>query len=84
MSDSHVSTLPAQLDPRDREYIESLTNAEERETIVSAIIRYQRADRLDEGDTVPALELFRTDGSAVPLRDLVTERPLVLVFGSYT
>ena len=85
MSESDTSALEARLDPRDRGYIEGLTDTKERETIVSTILCYQQMDRLGEGDAVPSLELLRVENaSAVRLDELVTERLLVLVFGSYT
>jgi hypothetical protein len=84
MSDGGLSALLAQLDPRDREYVESLEDVEEQRTIVTTILRHHRPDRLDRGQPIPALELLRLDGVAVDLEKLVSERPLVLIFGSYT
>jgi hypothetical protein len=71
------------LDARDREYAESLA-PEQREVVVSTILRYQRADRIRVGDPVPQLELARLDDGAVRLDVLAEGKPLVLVFGSYT
>jgi hypothetical protein len=80
-----VSTADlSRLSPRDREYIERIEDPAERETIVSTILRYQRPDRLDVGDTVPPLELLRLDGEPQRLDELIGGRPLVLVFGSFT
>ena len=85
MSGSDALRLETLLDQRDREYVESVTDAEKRATVVSTILRYQQPDRLEVGDAVPQLELFRMeDASAVRLGELVEARPLVLVFGSYT
>jgi len=54
------------------------------------IIRINKYDIRSEGilqigDKAPDLELQRADGSgSVQLSDVFSERPLVLVFGSYT
>ena len=85
MSGSDALRQETLLDRRDREYVESITDAEKRVTVVSTILRYQQPDRLEVGDAVPQLELFRMeDASTVRLGELVETQPLVLVFGSYT
>ena len=72
------------LDPRDRAYVEEL-DAGEREVVVSTLLRYRRPDRLAVGDPLPDLAAARLeDGSPVALRDLAVDRPLLLVFGSFT
>jgi len=72
------------LDPRDREYAESLP-AEERETIVATVTRFRRPDSLQVGDALPELSLLALDDARpVALSSLVDGRPLVLVFGSFT
>ncbi len=72
------------LDPRDREYAESLPG-DERETVVSTVTRFRRPDRLRLGDPLPRLEVLGLeDGRPVSLPSLVDGRPLVLVFGSFT
>jgi hypothetical protein len=72
------------LDHRDRAYVEEL-GEDEREVVVSTLARYRRPDRLREGDQLPALAaLTLEDGTRVELRDLALERPLLLVFGSFT
>ena len=82
MSSLHASA--EHLDPRDREYAESLP-AEERETVVATVTRFRRPDSLRVGDELPDLELLRLeDTESVPLRSLVDGRPVVLVFGSFT
>ncbi len=54
------------------------------------LIRYNQYDirsegMLEEGDLAPDLELASVDGSgAKRLSELWAEKPLVLVFGSYT
>jgi hypothetical protein len=72
------------LDPRDAEYAETLP-AEERDTVLATVTRFRRPDRVRVGDALPELELLRfEDGSTVDLGSLVTGKPLVLVFGSFT
>jgi hypothetical protein len=74
----------SRLSPREREFVERVEDAAERETIADTILRYRRPDRLHVGDEVPPLELLRLDGEAQPLDELIGGRPLVLVFGSFT
>jgi len=72
------------LDPRDAEYAESLP-ADERDTVVATVSRFRRPDRLRVGDTLPDLELLRfEDATPIRLASLAVNRPLVLVFGSFT
>lgn len=72
------------LDPRDRAYVEEL-DGDEREVVVSTLARYRRPDRLAVGDLLPDLAAARLeDGTRVALRDLARDRPLLLVFGSFT
>ncbi len=72
------------LDRRDRAYIEEL-DGDEREVVVSTLARYRRPDRLAVGDLLPDLAAARLDDEArVSLRDLASDRPLLLVFGSFT
>jgi hypothetical protein len=74
----------ARLDPRDREYAETLPAAE-REAVVATVTRFRRPDNLQVGDGLPELELLRLeDARPAALRSLVDGRPLVLVFGSFT
>lgn len=74
----------AYLDPRDLEYADTLAG-DEREAVVATVTRFRRPDRLGVGDPLPGLDLLRLDdGVQVPLGSLVTDRPLVLVFGSFT
>ena len=74
----------ALLDPRDRAYAEQL-DGDERELVVSTVARYRRPERLVVGDPLPDLHAARLDdGQPVALRDLSRERPLLLVFGSFT
>ena len=72
------------LDPRDRAYAEELP-PEERDVVVATVAGYRRPDRLAVGDLLPALTaLSLEDGSRVELRALAHDRPLLLVFGSFT
>jgi hypothetical protein len=72
------------VDPRDREYAESLP-AGERETVVATVTRFRRPDRLRVEDALPELDLLALDDARpVALSSLVDGRPLVLVFGSFT
>jgi hypothetical protein len=84
MGAADVSGLDG-LDPRNREYVESLDDHRQQTVVVETILRYQKPDRLRVGDPLPALDVFRLeDGGAMQLEDLLDERPLVLVFGSFT
>jgi hypothetical protein len=84
MASARSHDLSARLDPRDREFVATL-DPSEREIVTSTILRYQTADRLEVGDAVPALSLHRLDANGrVPLTELGRDRPLVLVFGSFT
>ena len=74
----------ARLDPRDRAYAEQL-DGDERELVVATVTRYRRPERLAVGDPLPDLAAARLeDGGLVPLREQARERPLLLVFGSFT
>jgi hypothetical protein len=65
-------------------YVEEL-GEEKREVVASTLARYRHPDRLREGDQLPALAaLTLEDGTRVELRDLALERPLLLIFGSFT
>jgi len=71
-------------DPRDAEYAATLP-ADERATVLETVTRFRRPDRLRVGDELPDLALLQLDnGNSAELRSLVTRRPLVLVFGSFT
>jgi hypothetical protein len=72
------------LDPRDRAYVDEL-QPPDREVVVSTVARYRRPDALRVGDALPALGAASLEnGSLVELPDLVLDRPLLLVFGSFT
>jgi hypothetical protein len=79
-SDQHLERL----DPRDRAYAETLDPAE-REVVVATVARHRRPERLAVGDLLPALAAASLeDGRSVELHRLVDDRPLLLVFGSFT
>ena len=70
---------------RDRDMIERLEEGEARDTIACAIVAQRRTDRLAVGDPAPKLELARLGkDERVALDEFVDDRPLVLVFGSFT
>ena len=72
------------LDPRDRAYAEGLAG-DEREVVVSTVTRYRRPDSLGVGDPLPDIAAARLDdGTPVALRQMAGERPLLVVFGSFT
>jgi hypothetical protein len=76
--------IAERLDARDREYVAGLDPGE-RDVVLSAMGRYMRSGGVEVGDRVPALELSRLEsGGPVRLDGLVVDRPLVLVFGSFT
>jgi len=78
------SATRSYLDPRDREYAATL-EGDARETVVSTVMRYRHEDRLRVGDPLPPLSADRLDdGSPVSLTEPIVDRPLVLVFGSFT
>ena len=72
------------LDPRDLEYVQTLAD-DERRVVVSTVTRFRRPDNLRVGDALPQVELLRLeDGTPVQLESVATDRPLVIVFGSFT
>ncbi len=84
-------------EPADRELVDqrdesSLTEAADgarRETIRCTLVAYRRPDRLEVGDPVPELELTvltDQDSAGSDTVDIAAEydRPVMLIFGSYT
>lgn len=72
------------LDPRDRAYVEAQADPAVREAMLCALTTYRMADTLAPGDPVPALTLACLGSDRmVPLAG-PRDRPLVLIFGSYT
>jgi len=85
MSSTISSPKATFVNAQDRAHIESQSDPHLREVMTASVARYRRADPLKEGDPIPALELTRLDDlSAVHLDELISENPLVLIFGSYT
>jgi hypothetical protein len=74
----------AGLDPRDRAYAEELA-PDEREVVVASVARHRKPEALRVGDALPDLAaLSLDDRRPVAVRALAEERPLLLVFGSFT
>jgi hypothetical protein len=70
---------------RDESFISRVEDDQQRQVMTDSVVRHRRADRLAEGDTLPALPLTRlSDGANVQTTDLRAGRPLVFIFGSYT
>jgi len=72
------------LDPRDHAYIESQPDPRLREVMRCAVTTYRRADTLAPGDPVPALALTHLASDQIVRLDAPRDRPLVLLFGSFT
>ncbi len=72
------------LDPRDRAYVEAQADPHVREVMLCALTTYRMADVLAVGDPVPALSLARLGSDDAVRLDAPRDRPLVLIFGSYT
>jgi hypothetical protein len=70
---------------QDEQYVSSIADAQKRSVIADSLAKHRRADTLAAGDPVPALPLIRlSGGDMVQLTELVSVRPLMLIFGSYT
>lgn len=73
--------------PVARDFVRSIADPERQTVVACSIIKHSRPDKLAVGDPVPALDLTCLDGvetmKTVNLA-AITERPLVLFFGSYT
>jgi len=75
------------INPHDLDFVKSITDVAQQEVVACSIISHRRPDKLAVGDPLPPLELPRLDSPETqPMVNLasVTERPLVLFFGSYT
>jgi len=73
------------VNPRDESFISRVPDEQQRQVMTNSVVRYRRADRLSPGDMLPDLPLTRLSGcTTVKTADLPANRPLVLIFGSYT
>jgi hypothetical protein len=73
------------VNPRDESFISRVPDEHQRRVMTASVERYRRADRLGPGDMLPVLPLTRlSDGETMQTTDLPANRPLVLIFGSYT
>lgn len=71
--------------PADREYVETLAQGIERDTVVASLARYRAPEALRAGDPLPELTVRRADDlEPIAISQLVHGRPLLLVFGSFT
>ena len=77
--------LTAIVDAEDRAYVESLAPGAERDSVFASLLRYRNPEALQVGDPLPTVTVRGADDLApIELSELVRERPLLLVFGSYT
>lgn len=75
----------AKLSAAERKFIESIESEPKRSTVACSLIQHRVPDRLRVGDALPDLGLKRIDTKEVHrLRSCVGDRPVLLVFGSYT
>ena len=73
------------IDPEDRAFVAEIEDPAYRQVVVSTLLRYRTAERLQVGDPVPDVALTRIEPpGSVAIPDLVRSRPVLLVFGSYT
>lgn len=79
------SSFVAIVDAEDRAYVESLAPGAERDAVVASLLRYRNPEALEAGDPLPTVTVLDADELApIELSELVRDRPLLLVFGSYT
>ena len=77
--------MAAIADAEDRAYVESLASGPERDAVIASLLRYRNPETLDAGEPLPAVTIRRADDlDQIELPTLVRDRPLLLVFGSYT
>lgn len=82
---SDDDTPAAIVDAEDRAYVASLTAGSERDAVVASLLRYRNPEALEAGDPLPAGTVRGADDLApIELSELVRDRPLLLVFGSFT
>jgi len=84
MTHTNVSIADRLVDKRDLAYIEREKDRQKQTAILCSVTKYRRADRLNVGNPVPAIELVRPDSKErVNLAD-PSNWPMLLIFGSYT
>ena len=70
---------------RDLEVIENSRDPASRDAASCALAAFRMPDKLGVGDPMPEIGLARLDDArTVQLQDYLHEKPLVLIFGSYT
>ncbi len=79
-----MSVLDELIDPRDKAYIDAMPSGALREAAFCTVTHFRRPDRLSVGDPIPALELSPLKTGARIDLEAPRDRPLVLIFGSYT
>ncbi len=78
-------TVDEIVDAEDRRYVESLARGPERDAVIASLIRYRNPEVLEPGDVLPTVTVRGADDlEPIELATLVGDRPLLLVFGSYT
>ena len=82
---SEDGSLAAIVDAEDRAYVESLSPGPDRDTVIASLLRYRTPETLEIGDRLPAVTVRGADDlEQIEIPTLVHDRPLLLVFGSYT
>ena len=75
----------ALVDDGDRRYVESLEPGPERDKVIASLARHRVPEAVREGEPLPDVAVLRAESlEPVRLAELVGERPLLLVFGSFT
>lgn len=73
------------LSASERKFIESIESEPKRNTVACSLIQHRMPDQLKVGDALPDLRLREIQSEDFhPLRSCVGDRPVLLVFGSYT
>ena len=84
-NDTADASEHAIVDAEDRAYVESLSPGPERDAVIASLLRYRTPEALGVGDPLPAVTVRDAETLAqIELAPLVRDRPLLLVFGSYT
>ena len=78
-------TVDEIVDAEDRAYVESLAPGPERDSVIASLLRHRNPETLQAGDPFPTVTVRGADDLVpVELAALVRDRPLQLVFGSFT